>query len=102
MTTNPTPTVANLRETRREMAAAEQRHPAGSKAPVKTPAKAPAARAPAKKAPAKTVTPKLRWTLLETSLLLNGVGVADTLTEFHKQRSRTSNLGGSGAVTGYT
>lgn len=44
MTTNQTPTVANLPETRREMAAAEQRHPAGSKASAKTPAKAPAPR----------------------------------------------------------
>jgi hypothetical protein len=49
-TTAPAP-VANLRDTKTEMAAARRRHPAGSKAPAK---------APAKKAPAKPAA-KIAW-----------------------------------------
>jgi hypothetical protein len=53
---------ANLHETRKEMAAAKRRHPAGKQAPAKTPAKkAPARKAPAKKAAPKQATSKLRW-----------------------------------------
>lgn len=44
-TAAPATSVANLRETRKEMAAARKRHPAGKQAPVKAPAKAPAKKA---------------------------------------------------------
>jgi hypothetical protein len=58
----PATPVANLRETRKEMAAARKRHPAGKQAPAKAPAEAPA-KAPAKKAaPTATKPAGLRWT----------------------------------------
>jgi hypothetical protein len=63
MTTNQTPAkVPNLRETRKAMAAAKRRHPAG-KAPAKAPAKAapkPAAKAAAKQGD-KPARATLRW-----------------------------------------
>jgi hypothetical protein len=57
MNATQAPKVSNLRETRREMAEARKRHPAGKAAPAKAPAK----KAPAKKAAAKTGAAKLRW-----------------------------------------
>jgi hypothetical protein len=56
MTENQNAPVANLRETRKQMAAAKRAHPAGKKAPAK--------KAPAKKATG-TAGPKMRWTLDE-------------------------------------
>ena len=51
---NPTPApVANLAESRKELAAAKKAHPAGKRAPAKRPA-------PAKKAPAKPAA-KIAW-----------------------------------------
>jgi hypothetical protein len=56
----------NLHETHRELAAAKRRHPAGKKAPAKTPAKkAPAKKAAAKKAAATAAAPKVRWTVAD-------------------------------------
>jgi hypothetical protein len=54
----PATPVANLRETRKEMAAARKRHPAGKQAPAKAPAEAPAKKA----APKATKPAGLHWT----------------------------------------
>ena len=60
MSTNQTPApVANLRDARKQMAAAKKAHPAGKRAPAKAPAKAAPAK-PAAKAPAKPST-KITW-----------------------------------------
>jgi hypothetical protein len=64
MTNQNAAPVANLREARKEMAAAKRRHPAGKQAPAKAPAKKLPAKAPAKKAAAKATT-KVRWTRLQ-------------------------------------
>jgi hypothetical protein len=73
-TTNETaPAVANLRQTKREMAASKRRHPAGSKAaPAKAsatgkPAEKPAetAEKAARKTPKQSGQPKLRWSPVE-------------------------------------
>jgi hypothetical protein len=66
MTTNGNEPVLNLRETRKQIAAARRNHPAGKQTPAKAPAKKAPAKAPAKKAaPAKPATPKVRWTRLQ-------------------------------------
>jgi hypothetical protein len=54
------PAPPNLNETRKEMAAAKKRHPAGTKVPAK---KAPAKRpvATERKTPTQSEKPKLRW-----------------------------------------
>jgi sRNA-binding protein len=68
----PAPGIPNLRETRRQIAEAKKRHPAGKQAPAAkalatAPAKAPATKVaktpekPARKAPAQSDKPKLRW-----------------------------------------
>jgi hypothetical protein len=58
---NPTNSVPNLRETRKEQAAARRGHPAGKAAPAKAGAPKPAAK---KRADA-TAAPKLRWSYPE-------------------------------------
>jgi hypothetical protein len=61
---NAAPAPANLHETRKQLAEAKRRHPAGSKTPAKkAPAKAPAPKAGEKtrKAPSASGKAKLRW-----------------------------------------
>ena len=61
MTSNEKAATPNLRDTKKEMAAARRRHPAGKALP---PAKAPAKKAAPKPA-AKEASAKLRWKLLK-------------------------------------
>jgi hypothetical protein len=61
VSTNDTAPVANLRETRKQMAASRKAHPAGKQAPAKAPATAPAKSEMRMQAGTGTAAAKISW-----------------------------------------